>query len=186
MLLVLYLGLVAITSMFVILVGAYIHTHHSNEVPSGLHPFPRYFSLSTIVLLLSSYTIGQARTLYQRDDLVALARCLAATLLLGCVFSGLQFLGWRELVQQGVFFSGEASGTYIYLISALHVVHLLGGMLYLLVLLLRVIHAERDAIRALVFIRNPYYRRQLTLAATYWHFIDALWVALFAVFLFLY
>ena len=63
---------------------------------------------------------------------------------------------------------------------------LLAGMLFLLALLLRVTHAKRDAVRTLIFIRNPYYRRQLRLLGTYWHFIDVLWVMLFAVFLFLY
>ena len=105
---------------------------------------------------------------------------------LGSVFAGLQLLGWRELMAQGVLFSGKASGTFVYLISALHVVHVLGGMLYLLALLLRVLHADRDAVRALVYIRNPFHRRQLRLLSTYWHFVDGLWVALFAVFLFLY
>jgi cytochrome c oxidase subunit 3 len=85
-----------------------------------------------------------------------------------------------------VFFTGEASGTYVYLISALHVAHLLGGMLFLLSLLLRTLHASRDAVRTLVFIRNPYRRLQLRLLSQYWHFIDGLWVVLFTLFLFLY
>ena len=184
-----YLAMVAITIMFVMLVAAYVATRLRSGVPTGLHALPRYFSLSTIVLLVSSYTMGQARRLYAQDDLGSLARCLGATLLLGCVFSGLQLLGWRDLMTQGVLFQGStstSSGQFIYLISALHVAHLLGGMLFLLALLLRVTHAERDAVRALVFIRNPYYQRQLQLLGTYWHFIDVLWVALFAVFLFMY
>ena len=118
--------------------------------------------------------------------MAALVRGLAATLLLACIFAGLQVLGWRELQQQGIFFSGEAGGTYVYLISALHVAHLLGGMLFLLVLLLRALAAARDAVRGLVFIRDPYQLRQLRLLSTYWHFIDVLWVLLFAVFLCLY
>lgn len=186
---VLYLALLAIAIMFVMLVAAYVTTRMRSGVPTGLHALPRYFSLSTIVLLLSSYTIGQAPRLYAQDDLGSLARCLGATLLLGCVFAGLQGLGWHELMTQGVPFQGPASGSsgqFIYLISALHVAHLLGGMLFLLALLLRVSHANRDAVRTLVFIRNPYHRRQLGLLGTYWHFIDVLWVALFAVFLFLY
>lgn len=189
LLMVLYLVLVAITVMFVMLVAAYIATRLRSGAPTGLLALPRYFSLSTIVLIISSYTMGQAPRLYARDDLGSLARCLGATLLLGCVFAGLQVLGWRELMTQGVPFQGIASsssGQFIYLISALHVAHLLGGMLFLLALLLRVTHANRDAVRALVFIRNPYHRRQLRLIGTYWHFIDVLWVALFAVFLFLY
>lgn len=189
LLMVLYLVLLAITVMFVMLVAAYVTTRLRNGVPTGLLALPRYFSLSTIVLIVSSYTMSKAARLYAQDDLSSLGRCLGATLLLGCVFSGLQVLGWRELVAQGVPFQGQASsssGQFIYLISALHVAHLLGGMLFLLALLLRVVHAERDPVRALVFIRNPYQRRQLRLLGTYWHFIDVLWVALFAVFLFLY
>ena len=186
---VLYLALLAITIMFVMLVAAYVTTRLRSGMPTGLRALPRYFSLSTIVLVISSYTIGQAARIYTQDDLASLGRCLGATLLLGCVFAGLQVLGWRELMTQGVPFQGKASngsGQFIYLISALHVAHLLGGMLFLLSLLLRVLHADRDAVRSLVFIRNPYYRQQLRLLGTYWHFIDILWIALFAVFLFLY
>jgi len=189
LLMVMYLALLAITIMFVMLVAAYITTRLRSGVPTGAHALPRYFSLSTIVLIVSSYTIGQAPRLYAQDDLGSLGRCLGATLLLGSIFSGLQVMGWRELMQQGVPFQGQASngsGQFIYLISALHVAHLLGGMLFLLALLIRVVHADRDAVRSLTFIRNPYYRRQMRLLGTYWHFIDVLWVALFAVFLFLY
>jgi cytochrome c oxidase subunit 3 len=184
-----YLAILAIAIMFAMLVAAYVYTRMHSGVPTGLHPLPRYFSLSTIVLLLSSYTMAQAPHLYAADDLGSLTRCLLATLLLGCVFAGLQMMGWHELTRNGVTFQGDtssSSGQFIYLISAFHVAHLLGGMLFLLALLLRVSHADRDAVRSLVFIRNPYHRRQLSLLGTYWHFIDMLWVALFAVFLFLY
>ena len=184
-----YLGMLAIVIMFAVFVAAYVQARLNSGVPTGLHALPRYFSLSTIVLLISSYTMSQAPRLYAQDDLPSLARYLAATLLLGCIFSGLQLLGWRELLQNGVVFQGagsRSSGQFLYLISGLHVVHLLGGMLLLLVVLLRVAHAERDAVRALVFIRNPYYRRYLRLLGTYWHFIDVLWVVLFGVFLFMY
>ena len=56
----LYLALLAITVMFVMLVVAYVVTRQRSGVPTGLHALPRYFSLSTIVLVASSYTIGQA------------------------------------------------------------------------------------------------------------------------------
>ena len=184
-----YLGMLAIAIMFAILTAAYVHARLNSGVATGLYALPRYFSLSTIVLLISSYTMAQAPRLYARDELPSLVRCLVATLLLGCIFSGLQVLGWRELLQYGVAFRGEgsrSSGQFLYLISALHVAHLLGGMLLLLAVLLRAAHAKRDAVRALVFIRNPYYRRVFSLLGTYWHFIDVLWVVVFAVFLFMY
>lgn len=184
-----YLGMLAIAIMFAILVVAYVQARINSGVPTGLYALPRYFSLSTIVLLISSYTMSQAPRLYAQDNLASLVRCLLATLLLGCVFAGLQVLGWRELSQHGVAFRGEgsrSSGQFLYLISALHVVHLLGGVLLLLVVLLRAAHAERDAVRTLMFIRNPYHRRHFRLLGTYWHFIDMLWLVLFGVFLFMY
>ena len=182
----LYLAMGASCVLFLVLVAAYVSTRAHSDLPSGLYPFPRYFSLSTVVLLLSSYTVGQASRLYAQDDLTNLGRCLGATLLLGCVFAGLQLLGWRELGIQGMLFRGKASGTFVYLITGVHVAHLAAGLLAALVLLVRVLHAERDAVRTLVFIRNPYHRRQLRAITTYWHFVDVLWVVLFAVFLFLY
>ncbi|KAA9339741.1 cytochrome c oxidase subunit III [Hymenobacter busanensis] len=182
----LYVGMVGITVLFAVLVGLYIYTRARDGWADSVHPLPRWFSLSTVVLLVSSYTLAQAPRLYRDDDVRGMARCLGVTLILGSIFTGLQLLGWRELVNQGVFFTGEPSGTYIYMISALHIVHLLGGMLFLLTLLLRALHAARDGVRTLVFIRNPYRRLQLRLLSTYWHFIDGLWVALFMLFLFLF
>lgn len=184
-----YMALIGIGVLFAVLVAAYVNTRLRSGIPTGLYLLPRYFSISTIVLLISSYILAQAPRLYATDDLAALGRCLGATLLLGCVFAGLQVLGWRELLAHGVPFQGQSSrssGQFIYLISGLHVAHMLGGMLFMLLMLLRVTHAERDAVRSLVFIRNPYFRRQLRLLGTYWHFIDVLWVVLFAVFLFMY
>jgi cytochrome c oxidase subunit 3 len=186
LLMLLYLGLLGISVLFTMLVVMYVMTRMQNGAVVGIHPFPRYFSLSTIVLLVSSYTLAQAPRLYKADDLSGLIRCLGATLLLASIFCGLQVLGWRELAQQGVFFKGAPSGTYVYLITAVHVVHILAGMGFLLSLLLRTMHASRDGVRTLIFIRNPYYRRQLQAMAIYWHFVDVVWLVLFAVFLFAY
>lgn len=186
LLLMFYIALLGIGMLFTVLVAMYIFQRlKDGGTPSG-HAFPRYFSLSTIVLLVSSPVLAQARRLYRADDLSNLARCLGAALLLGSIFCGLQLAGWRELWQQGVFFQDDPAGTYVYLISGVHIVHIVGGMLYLLALLLRTLYAARDSVRTLVFIRNPYHQRQLQAVTVYWHFVDVVWVVLFAVFLFMY
>ncbi|RZL05010.1 MAG: cytochrome c oxidase subunit III [Hymenobacter sp.] len=185
-LLMLYMALLGISVLFAGLVAMYVLTRlQHGGGPSG-HAFPRYFSLSTIVLLTSSPVLAQARRLYQADDLPNLARCLAATLLLASIFCGLQLAGWRELRLHHVLLTDDPGGSYVYVISGVHIAHIVGGMLYLLALLLRTLHASRDSVRTLVFIRNPYHRRQLQAISTYWHFVDVVWVVLFAVFLFMY
>ncbi|QIX63589.1 cytochrome c oxidase subunit III [Hymenobacter lutimineralis] len=186
LLLILYLSIGAVGVLFAVLLGAYLYTRLRSGIPLGLYALPRVFSLSTIALLLSSYTLSQAPRLYQADNLPGLVRCLGATLLLGLLFTGLQALGWQQLLVGGATFTGEASATYIYLLSALHVVHLLGGVLFLMSLLWRAHHASRDGVRTLFFIRNPYRRLQLRMLGIYWHFIDGLWLVMFGLFLFFY
>lgn len=183
----LYLALVGITILFAVLVAMYLASRVHNGPAAVQHSLPRYFSLSTVVLLVSSYTLAQAPRLYRADDLPTLVRCLAATLLLGCIFSGLQVQGWRELTQQGVLFTGKrSSDSFIYLITGVHVLHVVVGLGLLLAQLLRTLYAARDGVRTLVYIRNPYHFWQLRRLGLYWHFIDGLWVVLFSLFLFLY
>ena len=74
LLMLLYLALLGITMLFITLVAMYVASRAQSEVASGIHPFPRYFSLSTVVLLVSSYTLAQAPRLYRADDLTELAR----------------------------------------------------------------------------------------------------------------
>ncbi|RZK24374.1 MAG: cytochrome c oxidase subunit III [Hymenobacter sp.] len=185
-LLMLYVGLLGIGMLFMVLIALYVGTRlQHGDTPTGLS-FPRYFSLSTIVLVVSSVVMGKASRLYRADDLPNLARCLGAVLLLASIFCGLQLAGWRELTRMHVLFKDQPSGSYIYFISGVHIVHIVAGMGYLLWLLLRTVHASRDGVRTLVFIRNPYRRRQLQAITTYWHFVDIVWVVLFAVFLLMY
>lgn len=184
--LVLYLALGGITVMFGALVAVYLFSRAHDGHDGSPHPFPRWFSLSTVVLLLSSYVLAQAPRLYRADDVRGLTRCLLSTLLLGLVFAALQAVGWQQLYQQGVFVTEEPSGTAVYLLSVLHVLHLLGGVAFVGVLLMHALRASRDGIRALVFIRNPYWRLRLRLLGIYWHFVDGLWIVLFTLFLFLF
>src|SRR5689334_4451055 len=69
LLMLMYLGIVGVGVLFLILLGAYIHSRLQSGMPTGLYSFPRFFSLSTIVLLGSSYTLAQAARLYQSDDM---------------------------------------------------------------------------------------------------------------------
>ncbi len=182
LLMLLYLALVGITVLFAILTVAYAQARHLHPLPD--RPFPRFFALSTVLLLLSSATLRPTTRLYRKDNLRRLSRSLGYTLALGLAFVAAQIAGWRELLLSGVAPRGAAAGSYIYLLSALHAVHLLAGVGFLAYFWLRTRHAAADGVRMLVFIRNPYRRLQLRMLRLYWHFMDGLWLALFLVLLF--
>ena len=179
----LYLGMLGIGVLFIILVFAYVQTRALDTIVWQLK-FPKYFSISTVILLFSSYTISKVSRYYKKDNLPKLKSYLFYSILLGLGFVLSQVGGWFEIAKTGVTFTGLAAGTYIYLISALHAVHLLGGFIFLSFLYFKTQHAAADSIRTLLYIRNPFVKQQLKMLTNYWHFMDALWLFLYLIFLF--
>ncbi|TPE46436.1 cytochrome c oxidase subunit III [Pontibacter mangrovi] len=177
----LYLSMVGIGVLFFILVIAFVRT---GGFPEGLSELPKFFSVSTVLLLFSSYTISRVPRLYKKEKLRKMARYLSATLFLGLLFIGAQLLGWNELARTGIYFTGKTSGTYLYLISALHILHLTGGIIFLSFMVFKTIYVNSDSVRSLVFIRDPFRRLQLSMLNSYWHFMDFLWLGLYFVLMF--
>ena len=99
------------------------------------------------------------------------------TFLLGTAFIILQFAGFKSITENGYYFTGSASNvtaSYIYLIAFLHVVHIVSGMIVLTV----VIYNQ---------FKNKYKKDQMLgfeLGATFWHFVDVLWLFLFFFFIY--
>lgn len=178
----LYLSMIGIGVLFFILVVAFART---GGFGSDQFSLPKFFSISTLLLLFSSYTISKVPRIYKKDKLHKMTRYLAVTFVLSVAFIGAQVLGWREISASGAYFTGKASGSYLYLISALHLLHLLGGMIFLAFLLFKTAHMASDGVRSLIFIRDPYRRLQLSMLCTYWHFIGLLWLFLYLVILFM-
>ncbi|HEX5708938.1 MAG TPA: cytochrome c oxidase subunit 3 [Pyrinomonadaceae bacterium] len=170
----LLVGLASILMMFTALVSAYI-------VRSGLPTstdwrpiaMPRVLILSTALIIVSSLTAHLAVRAVRSGDEGAQRRWLAATLVLGLGFLGSQLFAWRGLAAQGVFLASNPHSSFFYLLTGLHGVHLLGGILALAYVLARALMRDERPHGAA--------RRRATVeaAARYWHFMDALWVFLF-------
>lgn len=178
----LYFSMIGIGVLFFILVIAFLRTGGFSDDNLQM---PKFFTIGTVILLFSSYTISKVPGIYKKDKLKKMARYLGMTLVLGLVFIGTQLLGWREMSASGYEFTGKVSGTYLFLISALHLLHLLGGLIFLSFLFFKTSHVATDGVRSLIFIRDPYRNLQLSMLCRYWHFVDFLWLSLFFVFLFM-
>ena len=140
--------------------------------------FPRVFWFSTVVIGLSSYTINRAAKNMQ-DELFRWYRIyLGATLLLGGLFVILQFMGWSNMLQQGISLQNNFTGAFIYLISGLHILHLAGGLLFLLLVFIDALR-HYSYIDSFVYSVNPPNQLRFRLIEIYWHFVDILWLYLF-------
>lgn len=144
---------------------------------------PPIFWVSTVVILLSSATLYLAAQAFKKDNLTTYRRYLGWTLLLGIGFLILQYVGWRELTSYGILLEGNPSGSFVYVISGFHFVHVIGGVFFLLLFYWRA-NRRRDPVGQLLADTLPDKQLGVNLLSTYWHFVDVLWLYLFAFFLF--
>ena len=130
---------------------------------------PSVLYLSTAFLLVSSAAIEIARRQLRGGTLEKLRFWTFATLLLGLGFLVAQTLGWRDLLAQGVSLDSSASGSFFYVLTAAHALHVLGGI------------GALAYVAARVRMARPWANRLAAVDATaiYWHFLGVLWVYLF-------
>jgi cytochrome c oxidase subunit 3 len=167
-----WVAMAAILMMFTALTSAYIvRAASANDwVPL---PVPRVLWISTALILISSATLETAKRALSRHANSTYRQWLAITTLLGTGFLISQLLAWRQLVRQGVYIASNPHSSFFYLLTATHGLHLAGGLLALLYLLIRRRIKQRDE-------ASVEKRVAAADAVTlYWHFMDALWIYLF-------
>lgn len=138
---------------------------------------PSAFLFSTAIIILSSGTYILAKKAIKANNTSLGTKWLLLTLILGITFIIIQFSGFSQLIAQGYYFTGPTSSitmSYIFLIAAVHIVHVIAGLISLLVVLYNNIKANYSANNML----------GVELGITFWHFLDLLWVYLILFFYF--
>lgn len=171
----LWFGIISLIMSFAGWTSAFVV---SSSRPDWLSDFqlPNAFIISTVLILLSSITFLLAKQALKNDQRQKVTIWLLATLVLGVLFIYNQFSGFRQIIDLGYNFTGPTSNvtmSYIYLIAVVHIAHVVVGLICLLVVIYNHFKQKYQSDNMLGF----------ELAATFWHFIDILWVYLF---LFLY
>lgn len=172
----LWIGLVSIIMFFAGLTSAVIVSKgtavwENIQVPSA-------FVISTIFILLSSLTFYLGEQSLKSNQLAKVKIFVLATLVLGLLFTVTQYLAWTELYGNGIVWAGSessAAGSYFYALTALHLAHLLGGIISLLVVSFKSITEKYNSENLL----------GMQLSSTYWHFLTALWVYLYLFLIFI-
>ena len=172
-----WVGIGAITMSFAAYSSALIVRQAAN--PDWLHfTLPPILFFNTLVVLTSSVTMyiarprGAAVDTSVSDSVVVRPspRWIYITAVLGFVFLVGQILAWRNLAGQGLSLSSGPSSAFFYLLTAMHGLHLLGGLAGLLYVVSRIRAAS--AVRAVTTYKA---------ASLYWHFMTVLWLYLFAI-----
>ena len=167
-----WIGLAAITMSFAAFTSALVVRHATANDWRHL-PIPSLVFLNTLVLLFSSGTLEVARRRVaefargKTIDRNSALLWLNITLSLGFLFVAGQCMVWRQLRAEGLFLASNPNSSFFYVLTAMHAVHVLGGLGGLM----RVIYKLRQPVLVL---------RRSTLDATsyYWHFMGILWLYL--------
>jgi cytochrome c oxidase subunit III len=169
-----WIVLAAIVMMFAALSSVYIvlSAQEGREVVA----MPRMFFLSTGIILISSWTFEKANRSLQRNWIAHYSWWLRVTFFLGLAFLGAQLLGWQQLARQGVYFTGHPHSTFFYFFTAVHGVHLLGGLGLLVYLLV-----TRNRTRLPDELEKA--STWSAIVGRYWHTMDGLWLWLFVLLL---
>ena len=167
----LWVGLASICMMFAGFTSAFVVKRDA----AGWTTFsmPTVFWYSTATILLSSLTMQLALRSFNDREMLRYRNLLTVTAVLGVLFMLFQWAGFRALWHSGITFHGSGGGQFLYVIAGLHVLHVLGGVIALLAMVGR---AYVSKIRS-------YNVVPVELMATYWHFVDILWLYLLIFFM---
>jgi cytochrome c oxidase subunit 3 len=174
--LLLWLGQVSIGMLFAGLTAGYIVRKYTGNWM--VFQLPSQFWISTAIIIISSISMNWAMQSIKKENYKALTQAIIITLVLGIVFIISQIMGWSALIRANIYAMGDkssASGSYLYIITALHIAHILGGLAALSIVLFKSVKHRYTSANHL----------GIKLCATYWHFLDGLWVYLFLFMLFI-
>lgn len=139
------------------------------------YEIPSMFFVSSIIAVISSVFMIVSLVFAKKNNQQMLKTMLGLTLLAGAAFIFTQFVGYSQLIENGVFLAGPSSnpaGSFLYLISGLHLLHLVGGIIALLIVIFNAIKGRYNSENLL----------GLQVCSTYWHFMGGMWIYLYVFF----
>jgi cytochrome c oxidase subunit 3 len=143
--------------------------------PPPTHLNVPYALVVTIILVASSFTCQFGVFAAERGDVFGLRRWYLLTLVMGTVFVLGQGYEYLQLVHEGTTLSSSAYGTVFYLTTGFHGLHVIGGLIAFVYLMIRTKLSKFTPQQATAAIVVSYY----------WHFVDVVWIGLFTVIYFI-
>jgi cytochrome c oxidase subunit 3 len=163
----LWLFIVTVIMIFAALTSAYIVRQSDGNWL--LFDLPSLFLVTTGIILVSSATMHWAYISVKKNNHESAKLAIVITTILGVTFLLGQYMAWGEMVRNSVYLVGNPSGSFVYVISGLHGLHIVGGVVFLLAVMISIFRVKIHSKNLL----------QIEMCATYWHFLDGLWLYLF-------
>jgi cytochrome c oxidase subunit 3 len=163
----LWVGMAGMTMIFGSLTSAYVVRQADPDWLS--FDLPPIFYVSTAIIILSSISLFLADYFAGKNQLKATKIGLGATLFLSLAFVFSQFEAYSIMVSQGMYFSGSnISSSFLYVLTFVHLAHVFGGNIVLLVTFIQSLREKYSSTQKL----------GIELASWYWHYLTGVWIFL--------
>ncbi len=144
-------------------------------------------AIMTFVLITSSGTMAMAVNFAYRRDRKKTAILMLVTALLGAAFVGMQAFEWTKLIEEGVRpwenpWGAPQFGSTFFMITGFHGTHVTFGVIFLLIVARKVWRGDFDTGRRGFFTSRSGDYESVEITGLYWHFVDLVWVFIFAFF----
>ncbi|MCB0608437.1 MAG: cytochrome c oxidase subunit 3 [Lewinellaceae bacterium] len=170
------LAMFSMTALFLSMTLAFIYTRVQSDLPPV--NIPILFVFNTLILLGSSFAMYRAQLAYKADETRRYQHALIWTVGLSVLFLISQIFAWRELFLSNIKITSSPLAGYLYVISGLHFLHLLGGIPFLIYFLWQAYKYLKEPMTVLIYFSDSDKRLRLRLLTVYWHFLDGLWIYL--------
>jgi len=172
----LWVSMISMVMFFAGLTSAYVVSMNREDWVT--FDLPQAFYISTVLIVFSSITLFLSQRELKNDKLQQSLVLLLITFVLGLGFVWYQYVGFNQLKEVGLYFTGPestVSTSFIIGITFMHVLHLIAGVIVLLVVIYNHYKKKYSSTNMLGF----------ELGAIFWHFVDVLWIYLFFFFYFI-
>lgn len=168
-----WLFIVSVVMIFAALTSAYIV--RQAEGNWLIFELPQILWVNSGAIIISSICMQWAYLSAKKDNLEQVKWAITTTAILAIGFLIGQVMAWGDMVDSQVYLVGNPSGSFVYILTGLHGLHLISGIIFLLIVLVSTfkykVHSKNMA--------------RIEMCTTYWHFLGGLWLYLF-IFLLLY
>jgi cytochrome c oxidase subunit 3 len=155
------------------LIAAYIVLSTNQDLEWKPFALPVQVWISTALIIASSICYKIAQSKLNNDNQQSAKNWLLATTVLGGVFISSQILSWVQLVRMGVYMQSNPYAGFFYILTAVHAVHVFGGIIalgYIVLSVWRETRSDDELLRR---------KTAATVVGWYWHMMDGLWIVLF-------
>lgn len=147
---------------------------------------PKFFIIASLIILMMGYVSSGINNAFALEDIEKIRKKIFAIFIIGSVFLIFQFIGWLELVFQGMTFKNDVVGTYVFLITGYHMTQVLVGLGVITVQLYKTRDIFLDPVSKLIYFTAPYEKIKLDIILIYWRYLTISWIFLFIWLVFLF